>query len=291
MVQGFLWLDELHPAAELGANGGIVAKFIYADKANVPSVMYKNGYEYRIISDHLGSVRMVVDNNSGAILQQLDYDPYGRVIVDTNPGFQPFGYAGGLYDRDTGLVRFGRRDYDPAVGRWTSKDPIGFAGGLNLYGYVVQDPVNLVDPEGESPAAFVLRITRKRWKHIFEGHARAQAGKTTFKTANPTRICKDIKKVVEKPDRTLTQYDGRLLFEKDLGRTVGAKGETIQRVVTEADGTVVTTFPLPGYSIPGSQLGVSLFGNNILGQGIDFFNPLADIQFVADVLTGSEEEE
>jgi RHS repeat-associated protein len=151
MVQGFLWLDELHPAAELGANGGIVGKFIYADKANVPSVMYKNGYEYRIISDHLGSVRMVVDNNSGAILQQLDYDPYGWVIVDTNPGFQPFGYAGGLYDRDTGLVRFGRRDYDPVVGRWTSKDPIGFAGGLNLYGYVVQDPVNLVDPEGEMP--------------------------------------------------------------------------------------------------------------------------------------------
>ena len=150
MVQGFLWLDELHPAAELGANGGIVAKFIYADKANVPSVMYKNGYEYRIISDHLGSVRMVVDNNNGAILQQLDYDPYGRVIVDTNPGFQPFGYAGGLYDRDTGLVRFGRRDYDPVVGRWTSKDPIGFAGGLNLYGYVVQDPVNGVDPSGLS---------------------------------------------------------------------------------------------------------------------------------------------
>jgi RHS repeat-associated protein len=110
--------------------------------------MYKNGYEYRIISDHLGSVRMVVDNNNGAILQQLDYDPYGRVIVDTNPGFQPFGYAGGLYDRDTGLVRFGRRDYDPAVGRWTSKDPIGFAGGLNLYGYVVQDPVNRIDSTG-----------------------------------------------------------------------------------------------------------------------------------------------
>jgi RHS repeat-associated protein len=151
MIQGFLWLDELHPAAELGATGGIVAKFIYADKANVPSVMYKNGYEYRIISDHLGSVRMVVDNNSGAILQQLDYDPYGRVIVDTNPGFQPFGYAGGLYDRDTGLVRFGRRDYNPAVGRWTSKDPIGFAGGLNLYGYVVQDPVNLVDATGQTP--------------------------------------------------------------------------------------------------------------------------------------------
>ena len=54
-----------------------------------------------------------------------------------------------LYDRDTGLVRFGARDYDPSVGRWTAKDPIGFDGGdANLYGDVVGDPVNLVDPAG-----------------------------------------------------------------------------------------------------------------------------------------------
>ena len=59
------------------------------------------------------------------------------------------GFAGGLYDSDTSLVRFGARDYDAEVGRWTSKDPISFAGGdSNLYGYVLNDPVNLVDPWG-----------------------------------------------------------------------------------------------------------------------------------------------
>ena len=59
-----------------------------------------------------------------------------------------------LYDRDTGLVRFGARDYDPSVGRWTAKDPIRFDGAdSNLYGYVVGDPVNLVDPEGRNAAA------------------------------------------------------------------------------------------------------------------------------------------
>ncbi len=47
----------------------------------------------------------------------MDYDDWGRVINDTNLGFQPFGFAGGLYDRDTGLVRFGARDYDPETGR------------------------------------------------------------------------------------------------------------------------------------------------------------------------------
>jgi len=52
--------------------------------------------------------------------------------------------------KDTGLIRFGYRDYDPETGRWTARDPIGFEGGdSNLYGYVLGDPINLVDPTGE----------------------------------------------------------------------------------------------------------------------------------------------
>lgn len=95
------------------------------------------------------SPRLVVDVATGQVAQRLDYDVWGQVTLDTNPGFRPFGFAGGLYDRDTGLVRFGLRDYDAAVGRWTSKDPIGFgAGDTNLYAYVHSDPVNFVDPTG-----------------------------------------------------------------------------------------------------------------------------------------------
>ncbi|MFV0678751.1 RHS repeat-associated core domain-containing protein, partial [Ottowia sp.] len=75
---------------------------------------------------------------------------WGNVTLDTNPGFQPFGYAGGLYDSDTRLTRFGARDYDAEAGRWTVNDPILFNGGdSNLYGYVTQDPVNGIDPDGE----------------------------------------------------------------------------------------------------------------------------------------------
>jgi RHS repeat-associated protein len=79
----------------------------------------------------------------------MDYDEFGNVLLDTNPGFQPFGFAGGLYDRDTKFVRFSARDYDAETGRWTVKDPIGFAGGDdNLYGYSGNDPVNQKDPNG-----------------------------------------------------------------------------------------------------------------------------------------------
>jgi len=56
-----------------------------------------------------------------------------------------------LYDPDTQLLRFGARDYDPATGRWTAKDPSGFAGGNNLYVYADDDPVNRLDLNGRNP--------------------------------------------------------------------------------------------------------------------------------------------
>ena len=110
--------------------------------------MIKGGVEYKIISDHLGSVRLVVNSSNGNIVQRMDYDTWGKVLSDTNPGFQPFGFAGGIYDQDTGLVKFGARDYDPETGRWISKDPIKFDGGINLYAYCDNEPINCIDPTG-----------------------------------------------------------------------------------------------------------------------------------------------
>lgn len=152
LVQGFLYENQLEPVAELDGSGNLVSRFVYCGcgAGNIPQYMFKNGVTYRIIADHLGSPRLVIDSTSGAIVQRMDYDEFGNVILDTNPGFQPFGFAGGIYDRDIGLVRHGARDYDPEMGRWTAKDPIKFQGGdFNLYGYVWNDPVNLIDPKGE----------------------------------------------------------------------------------------------------------------------------------------------
>ncbi len=149
LVQGFLYLGNLNPVAELDGQGNVVSQFVYGSKANVPNYVLKNGHTYRIISDHLGSPRLVVDIDTGVVVQQMDYDTFGNVLFDSNPGFQPFGFAGGIYDIDTKLVRFGARDYDALIGRWTAKDPILFAGGdSNLYGYVANDPVNLMDKTG-----------------------------------------------------------------------------------------------------------------------------------------------
>lgn len=92
---------------------------------------------------------MVVNHADGAVVQRIDYDKFGNVTSDTSPGFQPNGFAGGIYDADTGLVRFGVRDYDSSTGRWTAKDPIRFEGeSFNLYAYASGDPVNRVDVTG-----------------------------------------------------------------------------------------------------------------------------------------------
>jgi RHS repeat-associated protein len=149
LVQGFLYQDQLNPVAELDGSGNVVSRFVYANGINVPDYSIKGGVTYRIITDHLGSPRVIINVATGEIVQRMDYDEYGTVILDTNPGFQPFGFAGGLYDKDTGLVRFGARDYDAETGRWTAKDPIGFDGmGPNLFSYVGNEPVNWNDPSG-----------------------------------------------------------------------------------------------------------------------------------------------
>jgi RHS repeat-associated protein len=92
----------------------------------------------------------MVTDEDGTLLREIEYDSFGNIVADSAPEIElPFGFAGGLYDTDTGLIRFGYRDYDPETGRWTARDPIGFDGGdTNLYGYVLGDPVNGIDPEG-----------------------------------------------------------------------------------------------------------------------------------------------
>jgi RHS repeat-associated protein len=131
--------------------------------------MVRAGVNYKFITDQIGSVRLVVNANDGTVAEKIDYDEFGNVLSDSNPGFQPFGFAGGLYDQDTKLVHFGAREYDAEVGRWLSKDPILFNGGdanlygyigtvgkpmeTNLYGYSFNDPVNFIDPEGLSASS------------------------------------------------------------------------------------------------------------------------------------------
>jgi RHS repeat-associated protein len=147
--QQWLYSDQLHIVGELDASATLTTQFVYGSRDNVPDYMIRGGITYRMISNQLGSPRLIVSIADGFVAERLEYDEFGIILTDSNPGFQPFAFAGGLYDRDTGFVHFGARDYDPQTGRWTAKDPIVFQeGDTNLYGYAFNDPVNFLDPTG-----------------------------------------------------------------------------------------------------------------------------------------------
>lgn len=145
-----IYEDDYRVAAEFNEDGQVRSSFVFATSINAPDYMEVAGDRLVFIRDHLGSPRLVVRASDGEVIQQMDYTDLGSAIQDTKPGLHPYGFAGGLYEPTTGLVRFGARTYDGMTGRWLSKDPIGFAGGdTNLYNYTLSDPVNFVDPSGK----------------------------------------------------------------------------------------------------------------------------------------------
>ncbi len=170
LVHQLVYKDQLNPVAEYDGAGNLTAQYIYASKPNVPDTMIKYDHPtagtdttYRIISDHLGSVRLIteVDGTTGSTVEEIDYDEFG--VASNDPLFQPFGFAGGVQDGDSGFVRFGARDYSLELGRWVAKDPITFFGSdSNLYRYSLAEPINNFDLDGrftliDSAASFVQR--------------------------------------------------------------------------------------------------------------------------------------
>jgi RHS repeat-associated protein len=109
-----------------------------------------NGIPLYYAQDHLDSVRDVVDATGNA-LASYDYDPYGQAIRTTGTIHTERRYAGMFYHQPSGLYLTHYRAYDPDSARWLSRDPIGEAGGTNLYAYVEGNPTSKVDPLGLKP--------------------------------------------------------------------------------------------------------------------------------------------
>lgn len=148
ITEYYIWYDKTRLAGVLNPDLSVRLMYVYGNHMVAPSYLIKYGQKYKIFTTPQGSVKAVYDVN-GQLQQSFEYDEYGAITAATNAEFQPLGFNSGLYDVDTRLVRFGARDYDPETGRWTSKDPILFAGGdTNLYGYTFNDPINFNDPTG-----------------------------------------------------------------------------------------------------------------------------------------------
>ncbi|HZU70538.1 MAG TPA: RHS repeat-associated core domain-containing protein [Ktedonobacteraceae bacterium] len=110
------------------------------------------GNKYYYLFDGLGSI-VGLTASTGGEPNNYDYDPYGVILNETTNQPNPFQYAGGYFEKNTGLVKFGTRYYNPELGRWTQQDPVGSSvfdlNGSNRYVYAGDDPVNLTDTSGK----------------------------------------------------------------------------------------------------------------------------------------------
>jgi RHS repeat-associated protein len=143
-------------AAYYRANGQLVAHFRYSDyysftDGNIDR-MYLNYYSL----DGLGSVA-TTSHYEDDTSSRYRYTAFGA-IVQGDFSHNPYGYTSHRYDHENGFYHYHFRKYDPLTGTWLTPDPIGIAGGVNLYGFVRNNPVNFVDWLGLVQSAGELGI-------------------------------------------------------------------------------------------------------------------------------------
>ena len=130
-------------------SNNLIAFYVYDGVGLVAKITSADEY-YFYHYDGLGSTIAITDS-TGTTVNSYAYSPYGLVGgQETIPN--SFKYIGryGVTDEGNGLYFMRARYYDPEVGRFINKDPIGYAGGMNLYGYCANNPINFVDPSGET---------------------------------------------------------------------------------------------------------------------------------------------
>lgn len=128
-----------------------VTKYVHGPGIDEPLAITRDNEVYFYHQDGLSSVIALTDKKQN-IVEAYEYDSFGSLKQGFNHPMQMFTYTGRIFDIEMGLYDYRARTYDPSLGRFIQKDPIGFAGGdVNLYGYVQNNPTNLTDPFGLNP--------------------------------------------------------------------------------------------------------------------------------------------
>jgi RHS repeat-associated protein len=148
--QRYLWCG-LAICDERDAAGTTVTRRFFAQG------MQEGSDAYFYARDHLGSIRELTDI-TGALRARYDYDPFGRQTKVSGDKDAPFGFTGHFVHSPSGLLLAPYRPYSPALGRWLTEDPMGLAGGMNLYAYVFNGPTNAADPTGQNAVVVLAAV-------------------------------------------------------------------------------------------------------------------------------------
>ena len=139
--------DDTQVFAELDDTGRPIREYTYFPKVDSPLSVIENGKTYYYLMDLPGGIVGVVDSN-GNVVNRYTYGPFGETTATENGPRNPLRFGAREHDEETGLYYNRARYYDPAVGRFISEDPMGLSGGVNLYAYANNDPVNYRDSSG-----------------------------------------------------------------------------------------------------------------------------------------------
>lgn len=143
--------------AEYNYAGTLLRRHLHGTDAvgDDPLVTYENGTRNYLHADHQGSI-VAIANAAGTVSLNA-YDEYG-IPNATNGG--RFQYTGQAWLPELGMYHYKARVYSPTLGRFLQTDPIGYQGGVNLYGYVANEPINGTDPTGNFRESLDDRMCR-----------------------------------------------------------------------------------------------------------------------------------
>jgi RHS repeat-associated protein len=127
--------------------GTVVNKYVHGSGVDEALAVTTGENTFFYHADGLGSIVALTDS-AGKVVQTYDYDSFGNLKDQKNRVKQPYAYTGREWDKEIGLYFNRGRYFDPMEGRFISKDPIGFEGGINVYVYVQNNPINAIDPSG-----------------------------------------------------------------------------------------------------------------------------------------------
>ena len=129
-----------------GANV-LQARYTHGPSFDEPIAVTKESSTYFYHQDGLGTVTELTDS-TGTVAKAYAYDAHGNIVDQPGIIESSYSYTGREFDSESGLYYYRERHYDPASGRFLQQDPVGLAGGLNLYSYVEGNPSNFIDPKG-----------------------------------------------------------------------------------------------------------------------------------------------